>query len=58
VAEEYGLKITGILGILVKAKKDGLIPEVKSCMEMLRENAGFRINPKLFKVILKAVGEM
>jgi hypothetical protein len=58
VAEEYGLKITGVLGVLVKAKQQGLIGEVKTCMEMLRDEAGFRIHPKLFEGILKMVGEM
>ena len=57
VAEEYGLKITGVLGILVKAKREGLIPEVKTCMEKLRDVAGFRIHPKLFEQVLSAIGE-
>ncbi|MEZ4961470.1 MAG: DUF3368 domain-containing protein [Saprospiraceae bacterium] len=57
VAEEYGLKITGVLGVLVQAKQQGLIPGVKICMEKLRTDAGFRIHPKLFDGILKMVGE-
>jgi len=57
VAEEYGLKITGILGVLVKAKSEGLIPEVKPMLNKLRTLAGFRIHSKLVEHILKVVGE-
>ncbi len=58
VAEEYGLKITGILGVLVQAKQKMLISEVRFYMEQLREEAGFRIHPCLFEQILKMVGEL
>jgi hypothetical protein len=57
VAEEYGLKIMGILGVLVKAKQQGLIAEIKSHMEELTTSAGLRIHPKLYENILKVVGE-
>ena len=57
VAEEYGLKITGILGVLVKAKIEGLLPAVKPALEMLQTVAGFRIHPKLVEHVLKVVGE-
>lgn len=57
VAEEFGLKITGVLGVLVQAKQNGLISDVKFFMEKLRNEASFRIHPQLFDDILKMVGE-
>ena len=58
VAETYGLKVTGILGVLVQAKQKGLISEIRSYMERLRDEAGFRIHPGLFERILKMAGEL
>lgn len=57
VAEEYGLKLTGVLGVLVQAKQKGLISEVKFFMEKLKNEASFRIHPNLFEKILALVGE-
>jgi predicted nucleic acid-binding protein len=57
IAEEYGIVITGILGVLVKAKQENLISSVKVEMEGLRDIAGFRIHPNLFETILRLVGE-
>lgn len=57
VAEQHGLNITGVLGILVKAKEQGLIPRIRPVMEQLRDVAAFRIHPRLFADILTRVGE-
>ena len=58
VAEDLGINITGVLGILVKAKEEGLIQEVRVYMEQLRDKAAFRIHPNLFGAILKMVDEL
>ena len=58
VAEEHGLRVAGILGVLVKAKEKGLISEVRFYLDQLREEAGFRIHPKLLETVLKTVKEL
>ena len=57
IAENYGIKVTGILGVLIKAKKDGLITELKPYLQRLVNDAGFWLNPKLIKKILEMVNE-
>lgn len=57
VAKEYGLKIIGLLGILILAKKRSIIPEVKPYMDRLVRDFNFRIHPSLYKKILDSVGE-
>lgn len=51
-AEKLGFKITGTLGILFKAKKVGIIPELKSHIEKLKV-VGFRLSPKIEEEILR-----
>lgn len=57
IAEKYGLRITGLLGILIESKKEGLIKEVKPILDKLIYEIGFRISPKLYQNILKIVNE-
>ncbi len=46
-AKRQGLRIIGIIGILLAAKRQNLIPEVRSVMEALIQQANFRISPQL-----------
>jgi uncharacterized protein len=55
-AERRGLNIVGILGILIKAKHEGLIPLVKPYLDALLE-VGFRISPRFLAEILVLVNE-
>lgn len=55
-AEKLGFKITGTLGILFKAKKEGLITELKSYIEKLKA-VGFRLSSKIEDEILRKSGE-
>ncbi|MCO6476679.1 MAG: DUF3368 domain-containing protein [Phaeodactylibacter sp.] len=57
VSRRYGLRIIGVLGILINAKKRGIISNVKPYMDDLREKAGFHISEKLYSEILKRVDE-
>lgn len=52
VAEQRGIQITGVLGILLLAKEQSLIREVKPCMDKLIEQANFRIRPSLYQKVL------
>ncbi len=56
-AAGFGLKIIGLLGILVRAKKAGLLPSVRVVMDNLRLQARFYISEKLYRQVLKQVGE-
>jgi predicted nucleic acid-binding protein len=56
IAEQYGVKIVGVLGILIQAKQDGLIDSVKDEVQRLRQ-VGFRLNQRLVDGVLKRLGE-
>ena len=55
VAQQVGLKITGTLGILIRAKEKGLIISLKSEIEKL-EAADFRMSNTLVEKILRKYG--
>ena len=57
VAADRGLKITGVLGILLVAKRQGAIAIVKPLMDDLVTQAGFRISSQLYAEVLKAASE-
>ena len=57
IAKDLGLKLTGILGILLRAWREGDLPSLQGEMEALRERAGFRIGPELFAELVKQSGE-
>ena len=57
IAEQYGVKIVGVLGILIQAKQKGLIDSVKDEVSKLRE-VGFRLNQQLVDGVLKRLGEL
>ncbi len=56
-AEKLGVKIIGVLGLLLRAKHEGIIPEVKFIMDELIYQAEFRIHPTLYQQVLKSAGE-
>jgi predicted nucleic acid-binding protein len=57
IAEDYGIVITGLLGVLKRAKSKGFINSVKPILDELINQSGFRIHPKLYQEVLKSVGE-
>ncbi|NEQ66202.1 MAG: DUF3368 domain-containing protein [Symploca sp. SIO2D2] len=58
IALQYGLKIRGILGILVNAKNQGLIPAVKPLLDRLIGEAGFRVSQVLYVRTLQESNEI
>lgn len=56
-AIDMGLKITGVLGILLIAKRRSLILEVKPIMDDLTNQANFRISNQLYLDVLNTAGE-
>lgn len=57
IAKSLGLKVTGVLGILRRASREGKLPSLQVAMEQLREKAGFHIGADLFADLLKEIGE-
>ncbi|CAN2048871.1 DUF3368 domain-containing protein [Candidatus Magnetomoraceae bacterium gMMP-1] len=58
IAKALGLRPTGVLGILLRAKNKGKIESVKQEMQKLRHNAGFFIAESLFQRVLVEAGEV
>ena len=56
-ADRLGVKITGLLGILVEAKRKNLIVTVKPLMDALIATSEFRVSSALYKQILDIVDE-
>lgn len=57
IADSYGIKIVGILGVLIQAKKEEAIPAIKPHIDQLLE-IGFRLDKKLIEKVLKGLGEV
>lgn len=57
VSASYGLKLRGLLGILIHAKQRGLIPALKPILDRLINQAGFRVSQALYDRTLQEVGE-
>lgn len=56
-AERLGLRVTGVLGILLRAKMQGRIPSLKPEIEALRNQARFFIAARLEDQLLRSAGE-
>lgn len=52
-----GLTPVGVLGVLLRAKREGDVASVKSAMLTLRREVGFFIADDLFQAILIEAGE-
>jgi uncharacterized protein len=57
IAARLGLSVVGVLGVLIEAKKAGLIPMVQPIVEDLLTRAGFRIGSELYRLVLRTAGE-
>jgi len=56
-AQRMNLPITGVLGVLLRAKRQGQIPSLGPEMEQLRREAHFFIAPELERYLLRLAGE-
>ena len=56
IAKKLGIKITGILGVMIRAKEIGVINRIKPLIEKL-EKVDFRMSERLKNQILERVGE-
>jgi predicted nucleic acid-binding protein len=53
VARHLGLRYTGLIGVLIEAKRKGFITSVKPCLDQLRDIAGFRLSEVLYVRVLQ-----
>lgn len=56
-ADQLGLRIIGLLGILVEAKRRNLIAAVKPLIDAMIATSEFRVSPVLYKQILEMADE-
>ena len=52
-AHHLGLRYVGLVGVLIEAKRKGLIPAIKPCLKALRDKAGFRVADDLYARVLQ-----
>lgn len=57
IAELYGLVKTGVVGVLMRAKREGRVQSLQAELDKLRYQAGFWIEEGLYYQALHAVGE-
>lgn len=58
IAQSMGIPIIGVIGILIVAKRQTIIQEVKPLLDSLISEAGFRISRKLYEYILTEISEV
>jgi hypothetical protein len=56
-AEAFGLRITGVAGLLIEAKRQELLKEVGPVLMALRDEAGFWMSDHLYHEVLVLAGE-
>lgn len=56
IAQQLGLKITGTIGVIVKAKLNGIIPSIKPYIEKIKET-NFRVSDEIEIEALKQANE-
>jgi predicted nucleic acid-binding protein len=56
-AESLGIRCIGLLGILLQAKRNGRLAQVRPVIEKLRTEARFFISRKIEAEVLKVAGE-
>ena len=57
LAKQMGLKLTGSLGVLSKAKDLGVLKQIRPIVDKLRET-DFRISEKILEALLEKHGEL
>ena len=57
-ARHLGIRFIGLIGILIESKRKGIINDLKSYLDELRNIAGFRISDTLYTHLLQREGEI
>lgn len=56
-ALHMGVRCVGLIGVLIEAKRKGLVNSIQLLLNMLRDVAGFRISEALYEQVLQDEGE-
>ncbi len=56
--QQFGLRVTGTLGILLAAKDRGLVLAVRPLVDQLRDGLGFFVSESLYQEILRLASEV
>lgn len=56
LAERLGLTVTGTLGLIIKAKNNGIIPSIKPFLDKIK-GTNFRFSEELEQIALKEANE-
>ena len=57
-ARRLGLKVTGVVGILLEAKSKGYISQILPHLDRLRQEAGFYLSESVYQEALKLADEI
>lgn len=57
VARRLGMRVLGTVGLLIWARQQGLIPNLREELQMLQEQGGFRLSREIYLAALREVGE-
>ncbi len=57
-AARLGLRIAGVIGVLIEAKRRGLLPEVAPLLGRLRRELRFHMHAAFESAVLRTVGEI
>jgi predicted nucleic acid-binding protein len=57
VAKQMNLPVLGTIGILISAKQNGLIPNLKEQLDALQSIGNFRLSNLIYQEAIKKVGE-
>jgi hypothetical protein len=57
LASKWGLRPVGTLGVLLEAKRAGLLPLIKLLIDQLQQTLNFFVSPQLKAHVLKLAGE-
>ena len=56
-AKRRGLTVTGVLGVLINAKLNGIVPAVKPLLDRLQTETAFFVSVQLREEVLRQAGE-
>ena len=56
-AQRQGLRVVGVVGLLIEAKSKGYIVEVRPWLDKLRQEAGFYLSDAIYRYAVDLAGE-
>lgn len=56
-AQRLGLKVIGVVGVLLEAKRAHLLSQIRSSLDALRQHAGFYLKDSVYRTALRLAGE-